>query len=175
MEYYAFLGREDFESRLYLDGDFAYITVESRYDTYDFNEYDYDEILDGIVVYQGSSTIVPTLYITPYSEFGVAGDIVTCNIPTNASETIQTDAFSYALNSEMKGQINCHSGTVAGFTTDYIVNGGAVRKVRNSLGDKWHITAKNVCYNYDITWYELWDSDDGDYYGWVDANFIDFY
>lgn len=78
-------------------------------------------------------------------------------------------------NLNMKGQINCHGGTVAGFTTDYVVNGGAVGKVRNSLGDKWHVTAKNACYNYGVTWYELWDSDDGDYYGWVDSNYIDFY
>lgn len=78
-------------------------------------------------------------------------------------------------NLNMKGQINCHGGTVAGFTTDYVVNGGAVGKVRNSLGDKWHITAKNACDNYGVTWYELWDSDDGDYYGWVDGTFIDFY
>ena len=33
----------------------------------------------------------------------------------------------------------------------------------------------SLCYNYGITWYELWDSDDGDYYGWVDENYIDFY
>lgn len=78
-------------------------------------------------------------------------------------------------NLNMKGQINCHGGTVAGFTTDYVVNGGAVGKVRNSLGDTWHVTAKNTCYNYGVTWYELWDSDDGDYYGWVDSNYIDFY
>ncbi len=26
-----------------------------------------------------------------------------------------------------------------------------------------------------ITWYELYDTDDGDYYGWVDGNYINFY
>lgn len=78
-------------------------------------------------------------------------------------------------NLNMKGQINCHGGTVAGFTTEYVVNGGEVGKVRSSLGDTWHVTAKNTCVNYGVTWYELWDSDDGDYYGWVDGTFIDFY
>lgn len=73
------------------------------------------------------------------------------------------------------GQLNCHGGTVAGFTKNYVVDGGAVGKVRSSLGDKWHVTAYNYCNSMGITWYELWDSDDGDYYGWVDANFIDFY
>ena len=81
---------------------------------------------------------------------------------------------SYTVDN-MKGQINCHGETVAGFTTDYVVNDGAVGTVRSSLGDTWHVTAKNFCTNYGITWYELWDSDDGDYYGWVDSNYIDFY
>lgn len=40
------------------------------------------------------------------------------------------------------GQINCHGETVAGFTTDYVVNGESVRKVRDSIGDTWHVTAK---------------------------------
>lgn len=74
-----------------------------------------------------------------------------------------------------KGQINVHGGIVAGYTSDYVVNGGACTTVRKSLGDGWHVTAKNTCYAYGITWYELWDSDDGDYYGWVDADYIDFY
>ena len=47
--------------------------------------------------------------------------------------------------------------------------------VRSSLGNTWHVTAKNSCTNYGITWYELWNSDDGGYYGWVDSNYIDFY
>lgn len=75
----------------------------------------------------------------------------------------------------MKGQINCYGGTDAGFTTDYVVNGGSVGMVRSSLGNTWHVTAKNSCTNYGITWYELWNSDDGGYYGWVDSNYIDFY
>lgn len=73
------------------------------------------------------------------------------------------------------GQINCHGGTVTGYTTDYVVNGGVVGKVRNSLGDTWHVTAYNYCSSMGITWFELYDSDDGDYYGWVYSNYIDFY
>ena len=37
------------------------------------------------------------------------------------------------------------------------------------------MTAKYKCESYGVTWYELWDTDDGDYYGWVDEEFIDFY
>lgn len=177
VETYDFSGHDGFESRLYLDGDFAYVSVENYnkiYNSRSVNEYNYNETLDGIVVYQGSDMIVPVLYITPYSDSGVAGDVVICDVPKEASGTIQTGGMSYPVDNK-KGQINCHGGTVAGFTTDYVVNGGAVGKVRNSLGDTWHVTAKNACDNYGVTWYELWDSDDGDYYGWVDENFIDFY
>ena len=71
------------------------------------------------------------------------------------------------------GKINCHDVEVAGFTTNYIALGESVSLIRKSLGDGWHITAKNMCINYGVTWYELWDSQDGDYYGWVDANYVD--
>lgn len=71
------------------------------------------------------------------------------------------------------GQINCHGVEVAGFTTNYIALGEPVSLIRKSLGDSWHITAKNMCVNHGVTWYELWDSDDGDYYGWVDSNYVD--
>ena len=96
------------------------------------------------------------------------------NANQNANSSNNASHASSSVNG-MKGQINCHGGTVAGFTTDYVVNSGACGIVRQSLGNTWHVTAKNSCYNYGITWYELWDSDDGDYYGWVDANYIDFY
>lgn len=96
------------------------------------------------------------------------------NASQNANSSNNASHASSSV-SGMKGQINCHGGTVAGFTTDYVVNSGACGIVRQSLGNTWHVTAKNSCYNYGITWYELWDSDDGDYYGWVDANYIDFY
>ncbi|MCM1506591.1 MAG: hypothetical protein NC177_05585 [Ruminococcus flavefaciens] len=80
--------------------------------------------------------------------------------------------------SNMKGQINCHGVTVAGFPTDYVSEFKEFSKknlVRKSLGDQWHVTAKNKCESYNVTWYELWDTDDGDYYGWVDEYYIDFY
>lgn len=102
------------------------------------------------------------------------------NINTNDEILIDESSSNSSSSSSssitsMQGQINCHGGTVAGFTTSYVVDGGACSTVRNSLGNTWHVTAKNVYYNYGITWYELWDTDDGDYYGWVDANYIDFY
>ena len=160
--------------RLYLDGNFyqAYIKINGiNYDTMVFNgEYgDYVEL-----PFNPLANPETTLSVTPYDDAGNAGDTVTCAIPTDAEGTISTGGLSYDAGNR-RGQINCHGGVVAGYTTDYIVNGGACGMVRQSLGDTWHITAKNSCYNYGTTWYELWDSDDGDYYGWVDGNYIDFY
>ena len=167
-------GYDGSKVRLYLDGNFykAYIKINGiSYDTTvlrsDFS--DYVELPFNPIA--NSET---TLSVTPYDDAGNAGDTVTCAIPTDAEGTINTGGILIdGLN--IRGQINCHGGVVAGYTTYYVVNGGACGMVRQSLGDTWHITAKNSCYNYGTNWYELWDSDDGDYYGWVDENYIDFY
>lgn len=167
-------GYDGSKVRLYLDGNFykAYIKINGiSYDTTvlrsDFS--DYVEL-----PFNPIANPETTLSVTPYDDAGNAGDTVTCAIPTDAEGTISTGGILIdGLN--IRGQINCHGGVVAGYTTDYIVNGGACGMVRQSLGDTWHITAKNSCYNYGTNWYELWDSDDGDYYGWVDENYIDFY
>lgn len=177
VETYSLSGRDGSKIRLYLDGDFSGVSVQIHNQEYTsevefYSKEDFDDYIEiGFNPFAQPSSVA---YVTPYSDSGVAGDVITCDIPTDASGTISTGGMFYPVDN-MKGQINCHGGTVAGFTTDYVVNGGAVGKVRNSLGDTWHVTAKNKCDNYGVTWYELWDSDDGDYYGWVDSNYIDFY
>ena len=164
---------DGYEYNLYVDGDFSYVEVSYCTNEAGGGNNSYTSGSSSpIFLTSGSSFTSVTAYVTPYSADGVAGETVSCT--GYASGTIQSGGTSYPVDN-MKGQINCHGGTVAGFTTDYVVNGGAVGKVRNSLGDTWHITAKNKCDNYGITWYELWDSDDGDYYGWVDSSYIDFY
>lgn len=71
------------------------------------------------------------------------------------------------------GVINTRGLGVTGFATSYVVDGGEAKEVRHRLGD-WHVKAVNWCYSKDILWYELYDAEDGDYYGWVDAEYIDF-
>ncbi len=177
VETYSLSGRDGSKIRLYLDGDFSTVSVQIYNQEYNgevefYSKEDFDDYIE--MNFNPFAQPPSVVYVTPYSDSGVAGDVITCDIPTNTSGTVQTGGMSYPIQ-EMKGQINCHGETVAGFTTDYVVNGGAVGKVRNSLGDTWHVTAKNACENYGIIWYELWDSDDGDYYGWVDSDYIDFY
>lgn len=177
VETYALSGRDGSKIRLYLDGDFSSVSVQIQNQEYtsEVEFYAKEDFGEYIEMNFNPGVHPPSVaYVTPYSDLGVAGDVITCDIPKEISGTIQTGGMSYPVD-DMKGQINCHGGTVAGFTTDYVVNGGVAQKVRNSLGDTWHVTAKNKCDNYGVTWYELWDSDDGDYYGWVDSNYIDFY
>lgn len=105
------------------------------------------------------------------------------NIPDNSysfSDLIDMSAYEkkeiaavdvYSCN--YLGVINTHGLGVAGFATSYVVGGGEVQEVRHRLGD-WHVKAVRYCTSKDILWYELYDSEDGDYYGWVDAEYIDF-
>ena len=74
-----------------------------------------------------------------------------------------------------QGEIITYGKKVASFTSDYVVYHGESAHVRDSLGNGWHIVAVNHCYSYGIHWYELYDADDGDYYGWVDLEYIDFW
>lgn len=86
-------------------------------------------------------------------------------------DNANTEADTFTFNSY--GHINTHGVTVAGYDSSYILNNGPVATVRQSLGD-WHILAVWGCYSHGTCWYELYDADDGDYYGWVDGNYIDF-
>ncbi|MDE6781649.1 MAG: hypothetical protein K2J40_09345 [Ruminococcus sp.] len=108
----------------------------------------------------------------------------TTNTSTTSTSTTSTVTTTIAYTSEkpsvyavnnMYGQLIIKSESISGYTTDYVVNDGKYDTVRNNLRNSWHVTAKNTVTSYGVTWYELWDSDDGDYYGWVDENYIYFY
>lgn len=64
---------------------------------------------------------------------------------------------------------------VDGLTKSYLIDGGAATYERHDLTNGWHIKAVNVYYDGSKYWYELYDADDGDYYGWVDVAHISFY
>ena len=110
-----------------------------------------------------------------YTEYGGEKGYVYADYVNYYGDTYYQGSLKYTSISHRKGEISCHGDIVPGYSTSYIVNGGAVAKERNSLGDTWHVTAKNACQSYGKSWYELWDSDDGDYYGWVDEEHIYFY
>ena len=72
------------------------------------------------------------------------------------------------------GQISSKGQTVSGMTSSYVCENGEFSTVRKQLGDKWHIRSDSSCYNYGILWYECYDSQDGDYYGWVNSEYLTF-
>ena len=77
---------------------------------------------------------------------------------------------------QKRGTINSNGAKyVYSYTTEYVCYGGKKVEERLDLEHGWHITAKYICSAYDLTWYEVWDTDDGDYYGWVDGTYISFY
>lgn len=105
-------------------------------------------------------------------------------IPTNnaaAKPAIQQETVTAPTNQtskesvDLSGVINSKGAKyVYSYTTDYVLNGGKKAEQRLDLENGWNISAKSFCSAYGLIWYELWDADDGDYYGWVDSEFIDF-
>ncbi|WP_044974962.1 TIR domain-containing protein [Ruminococcus sp. HUN007] len=78
------------------------------------------------------------------------------------------------LSPYLKGQISSGGLKIEGYTTDYVCYGGE-KTVQWICEDTWHITAKRKTFSYGLDWYECWDTDDGDYYGWIDGQFLYFY
>ena len=97
-------------------------------------------------------------YITVYSS-------------TPDPEPQQPIADIYSI-SNRRGEVD--GSGVYGYTTNYVAYGGS-KQTQHKVEDTWHITAKNKCTSYGLTWYECWDTDDGDYYGWIDARYLSFY
>ena len=100
-----------------------------------------------------------------YLHFYSAGS--SSNQSSNTSSVSNLDPY-------VKGQISSNGKEIEGYTTDYVCNGGT-KTAQWTCEDTWHITARRKTYSYGIWWYECWDTDDGDYYGWIDSNFLYFY
>ena len=75
--------------------------------------------------------------------------------------------------SPRKGQVAGNG--VYGYASSYACYSDGAQATQHKVENTWHITAKNTCYSHGVTWYECWDTDDGDYYGWIDANYLSFY
>lgn len=72
-----------------------------------------------------------------------------------------------------KGQVAGNG--VYGYASSYACYSDGAQATQHKVENTWHITAKNTCSSHGVTWYECWDTDDGDYYGWIDANYLSFY
>lgn len=63
------------------------------------------------------------------------------------------------------------SGSVYGYTTNYVVYGGS----QETVSQVWYdlgLTAHQTCTSYGIIWYECWGTYDGVYYGWIDGEYL---
>jgi len=158
-----------------VSGDYSYYTFEIYADcegtkntlrksgtSYD-RSYQYDD---------GSTVSNFVFYVTPYNADGIAGERESLNyngpmsLPPNISSVTACTKY---------GQIYAPDGKINGYASSYIVDGGAMSKIRTDLTNNWHVTAVNYFTKNGTTWYELYDTDDGDYYGWVDEGHITFY
>jgi hypothetical protein len=85
-------------------------------------------------------------------------------------------AYNHADLCERYGQINTHGArTVNGYTALYVAHDVPIELERDDLQNGWHIVAYWYLDSKGVRWYELYDADDGDYYGWVDSTYLDFY
>ncbi|MCR4760763.1 MAG: SH3 domain-containing protein [Oscillospiraceae bacterium] len=91
-------------------------------------------------------------------------------------EEPRSDSYYQALSCLYYGEINTHGEKVPGYT-DYCLlpNEDNNSVIRESLGNKWHVVSYKYMITPQTTYYELYDSQDGDYYGWVDSAYVDWY
>lgn len=176
------------------DGNYIYYTDFSDYDdgvgygtslyritlNGSYNEicYQGDEEIEGICIIEDK-----LYYMNPNKE------LVSVNLD---NETSYSQEYSYSdddyveedwgdavvpfYSCELYGTINSQGASyIYGYSDNYVLYGGSAETVRENIKNGWHVKAVNSCYSNGVYWYELYDADDNDYYGWVDAYYIDFY
>lgn len=163
--------------KVVVNGDYNYYTYDFYYDgggSYNCSwksgtSYNSSILLDGPdIIGRG------IFYVTPYYNNGTVGETV--SITYEGPWKIWSQNFNSVTPVTKYGQINAPGGSpINGYTTEYIVNNGAYSCIRTDLMNNWHVTAVNSFSKNGTTWYELYDTDDGDYYGWVDEDHIKFY
>ena len=166
-----------------IQGVSVYMEVTGDFDRYDYNVYtfgagssepykDSNSSSAGEVKISAFSGGIAKIdvYVTPYKG-GVEGDTVTATyLPGSVKRSTSVTAC------EKYGTIYSPSGNkVDGYAGSYLIDGGDLSYERHDLTNGWHIKAVNEYYDGMLYWYELYDADDGDYYGWVSAKNISFY
>lgn len=168
-----------------LQGVKVYLMVNGDYSSYSYKEYEYDPsgsyyTKDGtssagkleITAFSGGVSKV-VVDVTPYNSDGIAGDTVSATYVPGSGGSSNNKAVTSCTKF---GTIYSPSGSkVDGLTRSYLIDGGSATYERHDLTHGWHVTAVNQYFDGSTYWYELYDSDDGDYYGWVASYNISFY
>ena len=161
-----------------VDGNYSYFTYEIYADcegqknTLRKSGTSYDRSY----LYEDGSTVGNwVFYVTPYNSDGIAGNRVSLGY-NGVPSYITTQPKSSVTSCTKYGTIYSPAGyKVKGYSKSYLIDGGAESYVRQDLTDGWHIKAVNSYSTDAAEWYELYDADDGDYYGWVSNHNISFY
>lgn len=93
--------------------------------------------------------------------------------PANNNSSSGSSPVTITSISPRKGQVAGNG--VYGYASSYACYSDGAQATQHKVENTWHITAKNTCSSHGVTWYECWDTDDGDYYGWIDSNYLSFY
>ena len=163
---------------LNVSGDYAYYHYEGFYSGQGETNYNCasgDTSEPRVRITAGSVFNEIRAVVTPYSSNGTAGDPVSISYkPLGANANI-----GRVIPCEKFGTIYSPNGSkVDGLTRSYLIDRGPESYERHDLTDGWHIKAVNYyasSVSLDAVWYELYDADDGDYYGWVNSANISFY
>lgn len=169
-----------------LQGVDVFLIVSGTYSYYTYSCHEYDagggapyttngNSSDGKIRVTGFSGGVSKVIVdvTPYNSDGVAGDTVTVTYVPDFGSANNSAAITPV---EKYGTIYSPAGSkVDGYARSYLIDGGAEAYVRHDLTHGWHIKAVNEYNNGIFNYYELYDADDGDYYGWVNEEQISFY
>lgn len=163
----------------------VFLIVNGNYYNYSYtcNEYDPSGAVyttsgtssDGklkVSSFSGGVTKV-TVNVTPYNIDGTAGSTVSATFVPDYNSGANTNSITPCTRF---GTIYSPSGIkVDGLAGSYLIDGGPPAYERHDLTHGWHIKAVNEYFNGTAYWYELYDADDGDYYGWVYSGNISFY
>lgn len=169
-----------------IQGVTIYMNVSGDYSYYTYESYEYGPDNSTPYSNSGSSSaeeiritafsggvIKVVVNVIPYNSNGVAGDMVSATYTPGSTEANQASSITSC---NKFGTIYSPDGSkVDGRTRSYLIDGGSASYERHDLTNGWHILAVNEYYDGSTYWYELYDADDGDYYGWVDGDHINFY
>lgn len=83
----------------------------------------------------------------------------------------------FPVPADFKGEVrDNYASPLFGYTDDYVLYGGSEANAGKwPLEDGWHITAKRAVSTNTGTWFDCYDTDDNDHYGWINAEIVYFY
>jgi len=86
--------------------------------------------------------------------------------------TRKNDLVKIPLSENLSG-VTERISDLYGYASSYVLEFGP-KKTQWPIEGGWRVSARNKCRSHGDVWYECWDADDGDYYGWIPSRNIRF-